>query len=66
MQSDSEKNPTVEKREISEGVTVDARTEIIAGLGENEKIVVSGMQVLSAGVEVRDVSKKNENLEAQK
>lgn len=65
-QNNSEKNPTVEKREISEGVTVDARTEIIAGLGENEKIVVSGMQVLSDGVEVRDVSKKNENLEAQK
>ena len=66
VQSDSEKNPTVEKREISEGVTVDARIEIIAGLGENEKIVVSGMQVLSVGVEVRDVSKKNENPEAQK
>lgn len=65
-QKNSEKNPTVEKREISEGVTVDARTEITAGLGENEEIVVSGMQVLSDGVEVRDVSKKTENSEAQK
>ncbi len=46
---------TVEKREITEGVTVDARTEIVSGLSENEKIVVSGMQVLSDGVEVRSV-----------
>ena len=48
----------VEKREIEEGVTVDARTEITAGLSENEEIVVSGMQVLSDGAEVRDVNKK--------
>lgn len=46
---------TVERREITEGVTVDARTEILSGLGENEKIVVSGMQVLSDGAEVRNV-----------
>ncbi len=46
---------TVEKREITEGVTVDARTEILSGLGESEKIVVSGMQVLSDGAEVRNV-----------
>lgn len=46
---------TVEKREITEGVTVDARTEILSGLSENEKIVVSGMQVLSDGAEVRNV-----------
>ena len=59
-----EKNPVVEKREITEGVTVDARTEITAGLGENEKIVVSGMQVLSDGAEVRNVGAKSENLEA--
>lgn len=49
---------TVEKREVEEGVTVDARTEITAGLSENENIVVSGMQVLSDGAEVRDVNKK--------
>ncbi|WP_295797925.1 efflux RND transporter periplasmic adaptor subunit [uncultured Treponema sp.] len=48
----------VEKRGIEEGVTVDARTEITAGLNENEEIVVSGMQVLSDGAEVRDVNKK--------
>ncbi|WP_296662170.1 efflux RND transporter periplasmic adaptor subunit [Treponema sp. UBA753] len=48
----------VEKREVEEGVTVDARTEITAGLNENERIVVSGMQVLSDGAEVRDVNKK--------
>ena len=48
----------VEKRGIEEGVTVDARTEITAGLSENEEIVVSGMQVLSDGAEVRDVNKK--------
>ena len=46
---------TVERREITEGVTVDARTEILSGLSENEKIVVSGMQVLSDGAEVRNV-----------
>ncbi len=45
----------VEKREILEGVTVDARTEILSGLAENEQIVVSGMQVLSDGAEVRNV-----------
>lgn len=49
---------TFEKRGIEEGVTVDARTEITAGLNENEEIVVSGMQVLSDGAEVRDVNKK--------
>ncbi len=46
---------TVERREITEGVTVDARTEILSGLGENERIVVSGMQVLSDGAQVRNV-----------
>ncbi len=46
---------TVERREITEGVTVDARTEILSGLTENEKIVVSGMQVLSDGAQVRNV-----------
>ncbi len=59
-----EKNPVVEKREITEGVTVDARTEITTGLGENERIVVSGMQVLSEGAEVRNIGVKSENLEA--
>lgn len=56
--SENDEKLAVEKREIEEGVTVDARTEIIAGLNENEEIVVSGMQVLSDGAEVRDVNKK--------
>lgn len=54
-ETEAETMLTVEKREITEGVTVDARTEIVSGLSENEKIVVSGMQVLSDGVEVRNV-----------
>ncbi len=54
-ETEAETMLTVEKREITEGVTVDARTEIVSGLSENEKIVVSGMQVLSDGVEVRSV-----------
>lgn len=58
--SENDGKLTVEKRGIEEGVTVDARTEITAGLSENEKIVVSGMQVLSDGAEVRDVNKKAE------
>ena len=56
--SENDEKLAVEKREIEEGVTVDARTEITAGLNENEEIVVSGMQVLSDGAEVRDVNKK--------
>ena len=56
--SENDEKLTVEKRGIEEGVTVDARTEITAGLSENEEIVVSGMQVLSDGAEVRDVNKK--------
>lgn len=56
--SENDEKLAVEKREIEEGVTVDARTEITAGLNENEEIVVSGMQVLSDGAEVRNVNKK--------
>ena len=39
--SENDEKLTVEKRGIEEGVTVDARTEITAGLSENEEIVVS-------------------------
>lgn len=58
--SENAEKLTVKKCGIEEGITVDARTEIAAGLKENDRIVVSGMQVLSDGVEVRDVNKKTE------
>lgn len=49
---------TVSKREISCGVTVDSSTEVLGGLSENEKIIVSGMQVLIEGVKVRNLSEQ--------
>ena len=46
---------TVSKREISVGASVDGKAEITSGLSEGEMIVVSGMQVLSDGVKVKEV-----------
>ncbi len=46
---------TVKKTEITTGVTVDARTEVLSGLTAADTIVVNGMQVLSDGVTVREV-----------
>lgn len=46
---------TVSKREITRGATVDGEVEILSGLSEGEDIVVSGMQVLSDGVKVREI-----------
>lgn len=50
---------TVTKKEVVTGVTVDAKTEIISGIKENERIVVNGMQVLSDGVTVREVGENS-------
>ena len=46
---------TVAKRQIEVGATVDGEAEVLSGLGEGERIVVNGMQVLSDGVKVREV-----------
>lgn len=50
---------TVSQREVQTGVTVDARLEITDGLSAGEKIVVNGMQVLTDGASVRDISAEN-------
>ncbi|MCR5124537.1 MAG: efflux RND transporter periplasmic adaptor subunit [Treponema sp.] len=50
---------TVSKREIEVGATVDGEAEVVSGLSENDVIVVSGMQVLSDGVKVREVGSGN-------
>lgn len=49
---------SVKKTEVQTGANVDAKTEIIFGLEENQRIVVNGMQVLSDGVKVREVEAK--------
>ena len=46
---------TVSKREITVGASVDGKAEITSGLSEGDQIVVSGMQVLSDGVKVKEV-----------
>jgi membrane fusion protein, multidrug efflux system len=46
---------TVTRKEITDGVTVDAKTEITAGISEGDQIVISGMQVLEDGAAVHDI-----------
>lgn len=46
---------TVSQVEISSGVTVDGKTEITSGLCEGDKVVISGMQILSDGVTVKEI-----------
>ena len=46
---------TVSKREIKTGAMVDGVAEVTQGLDEGETVVVSGMQVLSDGVKVKEV-----------
>lgn len=46
---------TVSKREIKTGAMVDGVAEVTQGLDEGERVVVSGMQVLSDGVKVKEV-----------
>lgn len=50
---------TVSQVEITTGITVDGITELTSGLNEGERIVISGMQVLSDGVKVNDISSDN-------
>lgn len=51
---------TVSQVEITTGITVDGITEITSGLGKGDKIVINGMQVLSDGVKVNDLSSSSE------
>ncbi|MGN0738753.1 MAG: efflux RND transporter periplasmic adaptor subunit [Treponema sp.] len=55
---------TVTQKEITTGVTVDARLEVLSGLTEGEKVIVSGMQVLTDGVKVRDITNISEQAES--
>jgi membrane fusion protein, multidrug efflux system len=49
---------TVTKKEIQTGITVDGKTEVTSGLAEGDRIVVSGLQVLTDGVTVNDIGGK--------
>ena len=46
---------TVSRREITAGAMVDGVAEVTSGLNDGERIVISGMQVLSDGVKVKEV-----------
>ena len=46
---------TVSKKEITIGATVDGEAEVLSGISDTDTIVVSGMQVLSDGVKVKEV-----------
>jgi membrane fusion protein, multidrug efflux system len=48
-------NETVTRKEIQTGVTVDGKTEVTAGLAEGDRIVVTGLQILTDGVTVNDI-----------
>ena len=47
---------TVEQREITLGQSVDGVVQVLSGIGEGERVVVEGGQVLSNGAKVRDIS----------
>ncbi len=47
---------TVSQVEVETGVTVDGITEITSGISTGDKIVISGMQVLTDGAKVNDIS----------
>ena len=49
---------TVTKKEITTGVTVDAQTQVLSGLIEGDKVVVSGVQSLTDGIVVHDIGGK--------
>lgn len=47
---------TVSQVEVETGVTVDGITEITSGISSGDKIVVSGMQILTDGAKVSDIA----------
>lgn len=49
---------TVTKKEIQTGITVDAKTAVQSGLTEGDRIVVTGLQVLTDGATVNDIGGK--------
>ena len=53
IQQDEKGQPVAAKREVSCGVTLQGWTEIKAGLGEGEAVIVQGQQLLSGGERLR-------------
>lgn len=51
-------NETVTKTEIQTGVTVDGKTEVTGGIAEGDRIVVTGLQILTDGAAVNDIGGK--------
>ncbi len=49
---------TAERREVQVGVIVDGTAEIVSGISEGEKVIVSGVQALDDGVKIRIVEGK--------
>ena len=50
--------PVAARREVSCGVTLQGWTEIKAGLGEGERVIVQGQQLLSGGERLRVIGSK--------
>ena len=48
---------TVSERQVSLGVNVDGYVEILSGVEEGEKVVISGIQSLSEGAKIKEVNK---------
>ena len=48
---------TVSKRKVELGVNVDGFVEILSGVEDGEKVVVSGIQSLSDGAKIKEVNK---------
>jgi membrane fusion protein (multidrug efflux system) len=51
---------TVTKQEIGKGTTIDGVVQILSGVSAKDRIVVQGMQVLSDGAAIRDITKNGE------
>ncbi len=49
---------TAEMREVQVGVIVDGTAEILSGISDGEKVIVSGVQALDNGVKIRIVEGK--------
>ncbi len=44
------------KRDIAIGMSVDGMVEVISGLTENDKVIIEGVQLLSDGSSIRDIT----------
>ncbi len=52
----SDDGNTAVQRDVTIGMTVDGRTEILSGLSDTDKVIIEGMHLLFDGSRIRDIS----------